>query len=77
MKHFCPTHCFNYTGRVCPFCEKDRIGAYARCFSPALAINDKPNADDQIMESHKDDTPITPAMLESLKEKFNCFHKTK
>lgn len=25
IKKYCNTHCFNYNGNVCPFCENDKI----------------------------------------------------
>lgn len=33
MKQICPTHHFAYSGRLCPFCEKERLENLSSRFS--------------------------------------------
>lgn len=56
-KSFCTKHSFYYSGRNCPFCERERIDGYVRRFKPVSdeELNREPSAEE----------------LLSLVEKFN------
>lgn len=60
-KKFCPTHCFNYNGVKCPFCEKDRIHNLTRRFYKESKTVENPQTDGK---------EITINDLDKLKLKF-------
>lgn len=68
MKTFCPTHCFNYTGNVCPFCEQDKISAYARKYTQPKPVVKQ----EEYKPKQKQDIPqqVTQDMLDALSNKF-------
>ena len=70
MKTFCPVHCFNYTGSVCPFCEKDRFASLAkRHVKNPVSFNVKKEEPKQNCE--KEVEKSMDEMLQALASKFN------
>lgn len=63
MKTVCPIHRFSYSGKTCPFCEKDRIEYLTRKYGGEETNEETPKT--------KKDRDISEDDLKKLLDKFN------
>lgn len=71
MKKFCPTHCFNYTGHICPYCENDRIASYAHRYVKKQEQKQHTYISPKNPVESDDPIEVTTEMLAALADKFN------
>ena len=64
MKFLCPIHRYNYSGRECPYCAKDRKERIEEMYADEIAEYSKPS-------------PITEDELLKLSDKFTIITKKK
>lgn len=73
-KHFCSVHHFNYSDASCPFCEHDKISAYARKYTAKQEASNKclvKEINRRLPDDSTNASEITEDMLEQLRRKFN------